>query len=86
MAKKHDKSKGYIIHLKNHEKFIEWAIHALKTGKKLEWQLELYDGVDGTKENPDDYGVKIFPITKNVRLLSRPRYTRMFSKSIQIME
>lgn len=65
--------KGYIIHLKNHEKSIEWANHALKTGKKLEWQLELYDGVDGTKENLDDYGVKIFPHNKKcVRLLSRP--------------
>ena len=65
--------RGYIIHLKNHENSLEWANYALDTGKKLGWQLELYDGVDGTKENLNDYGVKIFAHNKKcVRLLSRP--------------
>jgi|TARA_R110000782_G_scaffold194978_4_gene284570 GR25 family glycosyltransferase involved in LPS biosynthesis len=65
--------KGYIIHLKNHQKSVEWSNHALTTGQKFGWKLELYDGVDGTKEKLEDYKVKIYPHNKKcVRLLSRP--------------
>ena len=66
--------KGYIIHLKNHQNSVEWSNHALTTGQKLGWNIDLYDGVDGTKEKLEDYNLKIYPHSKKcIRLLSRPR-------------
>lgn len=65
--------KGYIIHLKNHQNSVEWSNHALTTGQKLGWNIDLYDGVDGTKEKLEDYNIKIYPHSKKcIRLLSRP--------------
>lgn len=79
--------KGYIIYVKNHEYSVQWANEALASGKALGWNLELYEGVDGTKHSLDDFGVKIYQASKKcVRLLSRPGTQGCFFKSIQFME
>lgn len=65
--------KGYIIYIKNHEYSVQWANEALASGKALGWNLELYEGIDGTKQSLNDFGVKIYQGSKKcVRLLSRP--------------
>ena len=65
--------KGYIIYVKNHEYSVQWANEALASGTALGWNLELYEGIDGTKQSLDDFGVKIYQGSKKcVRLLSRP--------------
>ena len=65
--------KGYIIYIKNHEYSVQWANEALASGRALGWNLELYEGIDGTKQSLDDFGVKIYQGSKKcVRLLSRP--------------
>ena len=56
--------KGYIIYLKNHEYSVQWANEALASGKALGWNLELYEGVDGTKHSLDDYGLKVYQSSK----------------------
>ena len=52
--------KGYIIYVKNHEYSVQWANEALASGKALGWNLELYEGIDGTKQSLDDFAVKIY--------------------------
>ena len=65
--------KGYIIYIKNHEYSVQWANEALASGRALGWNLELYEGIDGTKQSLNDFGVKIYQGSKKcVRLLSRP--------------
>ena len=65
--------KGYIIYVKNHEYSVQWANEALASGTALGWNLQLHEGIDGTKQSLDDFGVKIYQGSKKcVRLLSRP--------------
>ena len=68
-----EKTKGYIIYLKNYENSVEWALNALANGKALGWDLELYEGVDGKTTTAQKHNIKFFQGSKkSKRLMQRP--------------
>ena len=58
--------KGYIIYIKNHEYSVQWANEALASGRALGWNLELYEGIDGTKQVLMTLVLKFIKEVKNV--------------------
>jgi GR25 family glycosyltransferase involved in LPS biosynthesis len=65
-------SKGYIIYLPDYPESVKMAGRALTTGTRNGWNLELFEGVNGTKQGLVDYNLKVYSHKKAQRLLSRP--------------
>lgn len=49
--------KGYIVYLPEYKSSVDMARRALSSGQKYQWDLELYEGVNGTKQGLKHFGL-----------------------------
>jgi GR25 family glycosyltransferase involved in LPS biosynthesis len=82
---------GYIIYLPEYANSVRWAYNALDSAKKHSWNVQLYNGINGTRMKIQDAGLSVYAHSKKTkRLFEKPgvhgcflSHYQLWKKSVQ---